>query len=239
MDVKTRGIVLHSVKYAENSLIVSVYTLHHGRCSFMVQGVHGGRSRNKVALFQPLTLLDIEMAHSPRRDLQRFREVSVAMPFHSMHSNIVKSTIALFLGDVLSRVLREEEHNEQLFSYTLHAIQLLDTMTEGVADFHLVFLSDLSKHLGFYPGNNFAAGTPYFDGRAGMFVAQKNSHCLGEGESRLLSLMLDHGFEQAGTLSLNKPTRAKFLEIMIDFYSLHLPGMRHLQSLEVLGQVFD
>ena len=238
MVIKTQGIVLHTTKYSDNNIIVFMYTLHLGRCSFIIHGIHSTKSKYKIGLFQPLSILDIEISHSPKRELQQVKDVALQMVMVSIPGNVVKSTIALFIGDVLSRVLREEENNEQLFNFLAQSIKLLETMTEGVADFHVVFLANLSKHLGFFPDNNFSETSKFFDGKLGMFVPHKSTHCLDTEESRLLSRMLEADFIEMGNLHLNKSVRHLFLQIMIDFYSLHIPNFKNLHSLKILHEVF-
>ena len=151
---KTRGIVLHTTKYGESSLVVHCYTEQGGRQTFMVKGVRKSRKHNRSNLFQPLFILDFEVYHKDSRDIQLVKEVTRAIPLNSLPFDITKSTQAIFMAEVLYRVAKEEEPNPVLANFLFSTIQYLDTMEEASADFHIIFMFQLSKHLGFYPQNN-------------------------------------------------------------------------------------
>src|SRR5512133_3092423 len=137
MLIKTRAIVLHHVKYGESSLIVTLYTERHGRMTCMVSGIRSKKTHLSLTFFQPLTLLEAEIYYRPNREVHRLKELSCPFHYTSIPFAITKSTISLFIAEILWLTLREEEANEELFNFLFHAFQLLDTKDEGVANFHL------------------------------------------------------------------------------------------------------
>ena len=237
---KTKGIILSHLKYGDTSLIATIYTEALGRKSFLIQGVYKKKSKFHPTFFQPFTLLDLELDHHPKRELQRIKELAI-QPFHSIPFDITKSTIALFLSEILYKTLKEEEPNPQLFDYLYHSIQLLDVNEAGVANFHLVFLVNLTKYLGFYPINNYSTVESLFDPVNGRFVqtlnatAAQSDRSLGPWMHQLLSL----SFDQLDSLQLNHRLRADLLKLLIEFYSLHLSGLNNIKSLPVLQSVFE
>ena len=58
MDDKIQGIVLQSIRYGDTSLIVKVFTRNYGLKSYMVKGAFNRSSKNRVALFQNLNLIN-------------------------------------------------------------------------------------------------------------------------------------------------------------------------------------
>ena len=166
---KTRGIVLHTTKYGESSLVVHCYTEQGGRQTLMIKGVRKSRKQNRSNLFQPLFILDFEVYHKDSRDIQLVKEVSRAIPLNSLPFDITKSTQAIFMAEVLYRVAKEEEPNPVLANFLISTIQYLDTMVEASADFHIIFMFQLSKHLGFYPQNNFEEERVFFNLASGRF----------------------------------------------------------------------
>jgi len=239
MHIKSRGIVLHTFKYSDNSYISGIYSRDLGRVSFIIQGIHAKKSKYKPALFQPLTIIDIEINQNNRRDLQRLNDVSLATTFHSIHSNPVKNAIALFIGEILYRTIKEGESNEQMFNYISNSIEFFEHLHDGIADFHLVFLTHLSKYLGFFPQKNYTPQTPFFDMKLATFTAVKTPFCIDQYESQLFWHILEKDFSCLGTLSLNKQMRHQFLLDMIRYYRLHLQGMGAIHSVDVLGEVFE
>ncbi len=120
----------------------------------MVQGVRSSRGRgNRAALLQPMFLIEFEGLESPRAEMHRFRELRSAMPLRSLPFDIRKSTVALFMAEMLYRLVREVEANSPLFDFVWEAVRELDGLdsSAGVANFHLWFMVGLSRHLGFFP----------------------------------------------------------------------------------------
>jgi DNA repair protein RecO (recombination protein O) len=237
---KTKGIVLHHLKYGDNSLVVTVYTESHGRKTFLVQGVkHKGKFR--PSFFQPFTLLNLEAYINPKRDLQRIKEIALDHAFHSLPFDIAKSAIAIFLSEILYKALREEEANVGLFEYLYHAIQLVDVHEGGIANFHLVFLVNLSKFLGFYPHDNYSETNSIFDTANGKFSPSLLTQDVPSDreQSYWMHRLLSVSFEELETLEMNHRTRNALLVLIIEFYSYHLGGLGNIKSLAVLQSVFE
>jgi DNA repair protein RecO (recombination protein O) len=169
MFYKTEGIVLHGLKYGDSGKIVTIYTEAFGRCTFLMQGIHARKSTSKANLLQSLFLLELEVDFRQGRELQRAREIRIKTPYQSVPYDVVKASQAIFLGELLHKVLKEEESREELFQFLSHSFQLLDLLQNGVANFHLLFLIHLSRYMGFAPNNNYSLTNPYFDLIAGNF----------------------------------------------------------------------
>jgi len=89
---KTRGIVLHTTRYGESSLIAHCYTEQSGRQTLIVKGVRKSRKQNRSNLFQALFILDFEIYHKDSREIQLVKEVNRALPLNSIPFDITKST---------------------------------------------------------------------------------------------------------------------------------------------------
>ena len=153
MIFKTRGIVFHRIKYSESSIIAKIYTEQFGLCSFLVQGARKKTSAAKANLLQPLSLVELVAYHKETSGLQKMKELKNDHPLISIQNNIVKTTIAIFLSEMLVRSIREETPNKQLFSFLHQSIIFFDKL-ENPVNFHLLFLIKLSKFLGFFPQAN-------------------------------------------------------------------------------------
>ncbi|MFA4853518.1 MAG: recombination protein O N-terminal domain-containing protein, partial [Bacteroidales bacterium] len=66
---KSRGIVLHSIKYSDSSLIVKIYTENFGLQSYILRSARNRKSKMKVGIFQPLALLNFVVSHNKKRGL--------------------------------------------------------------------------------------------------------------------------------------------------------------------------
>ena len=178
-----RGVVLGTLKYGDRGVVVHMLTSSHGRQSYMVQGL-GGRSRNaKLALFQPMFALEFEGLTSTKMDMHRFGEVHAGLVLQSIPFDVKKSTIALFMAEVLHRLVKESEANEMLFDFVWGSVEALDAMQEGVANFHLWFFSHLGRLLGFSPGNDglvtITAPKPFLSSCSNMRIVRATRRSFG------------------------------------------------------------
>ena len=240
MQEKTRAVVLSYVKYGDNSIIATMYTEKHGRQSFLIKGVKGKKARFRLNFFQPLYLLSLDVNIKPGRELQRIQDIKNEVPFHSIPYDIVKSTQAMFLAEMMGKSLREAEQNQDLFDFLYHSIAFFDAMEQGKANFHILFLLHLTRFLGFYPNNNYQEGF-LFDLSSGSFSDQLppgSSTVLDEEGSRLMNKILVSPFHELHRISLNGKQREMILEKLILYYSFHLESVSKIQSLPVLHDIF-
>ena len=238
---KARGIVLHSIKYGESGLVVYMLTDVGGRRTYMVQGVRPSSGRgSKLALFQPMFALEFEGLESTKAEMHRLRDVHNAFALQSLPFDVRKSTIALFMAEVLYRLVRESEHNAQLFDFVWGSVGALDQMQEGVANFHLWFLANLSRMLGFSPGNIYAEGA-WFDIAEGGFTLlppRISTLALSKENARILNDLLECDVRYLAEIGLNRTQRVDFLNAMLVYYGYHLDAIHAVQSVKILREVF-
>ncbi len=238
---KGRGVVLHTLKYGDSSMVAYLMTDVGGRRSFMVQGVRSSRGRgSKLALFQPMFPLEFEgLEPASAQQMHRFREVRAAWALQSVPFDIRKSTMALFMAETLYRLVRESEANEALFDFVWGSVAALDSMEEGVANFHLWFLANLCRLMGFSPGNAYAAGD-WFDIREGLYTPRCPAHTsyLPQEEARTLNDMLECDVRFLAEIGLNRTQRTAFLDAMLSYLGYHLDAVAAVQSVRILREVF-
>ena len=239
MIEKTKGIVLQQIRYGENSRIVHIYTELFGKLVFLVKGL-GKRSKLQRTLFFPLSLLDLEISYKPARNMQNIRDAGAPVPLINLHTEIKKTTVALFISEILSKTLTEEEANPQLFNYLHNSILQLDQDDSSTGIFHLLFLARLTRYLGFQPVNSFSKEEIYFDLREGAFVSSLPTHAdfLDKEDSEYFSSLF-HSSESGKEIFPRIPSGKKdFLEKIIRYYRIHLEGMGKINSLHILHEVF-
>lgn len=238
---KTKGIVLHTIKYSENSLIVIVYTEEFGRQSYMLRGIHSKKSSGSKKLIQPLSLLSLEVYYKSSRELQKIKEYKSLSPLTGIHSSIIKTTVGLFLSEILYRTIKEEEKNPTLFTFLINSIQYLDFAEKGGENFHLVFLIQLSKFLGFFPHDNYSSGHAYFNLLLGSFVpyTENDKNLLNESESLWIHKLLIMDYSDLIKLEINGSLRSILLDKLIQFYQSHFEGLGQIKSHKILLEVFQ
>lgn len=237
MLIKTKAIVLSSLKYQEKSLIVKCFTESDGLKSYFVPNAYSNKKANqKIAYFQPLTIIEIEANHKNKGTLEHFKEIRLAHSYYSINTDIVKSTIVIFLSEILHHAIKEEEKNQSLFSFLETALLWFDTHQE-TTNFHLILMMEVTKYLGFYPDLT-ELDFPYFDSKEGYFTPFQSINSLTEHETHLFKRLLQLKFDSDQKIFAGIE-RQLLLKILLDYYTLHLEGFKKPKSLEVLKEVFS
>lgn len=219
---KTRGIVFRFTRYGETSIIVSIFTEAFGLQSYIVNGVRSKTSKNKIALYQPLTLLNLVVYHRERANIERIKEIQCFHPYHSLTVDIKKSTIAMFITELLNKTVKEESGQPNLFEFLVDALIRMDGLEKNEENAHLIFMIKLSRYLGFGP--QFA--NEVLGGRI-----------TDEKTESVLQQMLTAEFENDVVVS--KTQRKDLLELLLKFYQEHLENFGELKSVQVLRDVLS
>lgn len=237
---KAHGIVLHTVKYGDTSLVAYILTDTLGRQDYLVQGVKSKKGKgNKAAMLQPMFLLEFEGVPSSRSQLDRMKDVRLLEPLQSIPFDVRKSTISLFMAEVLYRLIKEVEPNSPLFDFVRESVLALDHMEEGIANFHLWFLVQMSAFLGFYPANEYTEGD-LFDITDGSFVSSQPAHSLiiNRENSALMATLMNCKAQELGDIPLARAQRADFLSSLLHYFGYHLDSINKVQSVRILSEVF-
>jgi DNA repair protein RecO (recombination protein O) len=226
MLYKTRGVALSFIKYRETSIIARIFTEAFGLQSYIVNGVRSRNAKIKMALFQPLTLLELVVYHNKKKEINRISEIKCSVTFHSIPFNIKKMTIALFITELLGQTVREEEEQNMLFNFINDSIIGLDLMEREYENFHLKFMLYFSHYLGIRPVS-----------------AEMILHETGHNESdhpgmiKLLDRLMESDYSKY--IQLSKKDRLELLTILIHYYQMHFDSIRELKSVQVLKEVFS
>lgn len=248
VTVKTRAIVLQSIKYGDSSLIVKMLTEEMGIQSFMVKGVYGKKSKMKAALFQNMMLLDI-VAEIGGSSLGFIKDISLSHYYRSISSDFKKTTILIFISELLSKSIAESEPDEVMFNYIYSSMLWLDEAESGYADFPIIFAMRLSYHLGFFPNLDTYTEGSCFDLLDGNFKRGNNNdiyqidaelskafYQLSVISSQQNLSRLSQVFSLSGSLILS--TRRQLLEAVVTYYKLHSDNVREIKSIEVLREMY-
>jgi DNA repair protein RecO (recombination protein O) len=239
MLIKTRGIVLSYLKYRETSIIARVYTERLGVQNYIVNGVRKAKPPGRIALFQPFTLLEL-VAYVARGSggLTRLSEFRCAEPLQTLPYEVQKSSVVLFLSEVLGRAVREEEQNEPLFEFLHDSILAFDRQAAGSENFALVFLLQLATYLGF--GVSTAAELTDQVIMAGHAATAKGATGPATLRLREFEGYFDELLRDSATSTIpNGRVRHELLNVLIRYYQLHVEQLGEIRSLDILSQVLN
>ncbi len=239
MLVKTKAVLLHHVRYADNSLIAHFYTQEYGRLSVMVKGISSGKRGVRFNYFQPLNIFNIELYHYENRELHILKEMSLAFIPKTIPGDIQRTTVAMFISEILYNIIREEDANRMLYEFIESSVITLDGMTAGTSNFHLWFLVAFMDYAGIGPSHT-SLQECYFDMLSGQFTSQQPLHpdYLEPRSAGILNRLLKMPAEQVSSLQLSGEERTELLARILKYYHLHLEGIRQIRSLQVLKDIF-
>lgn len=221
MIIKTDGIAINYIKYKDTSIIARVYTSEYGFQSFVVNGVRSAKSRNKPAFFEPLTILELVLYWNKKGDLHRLSEFRLKHNTPTIRSNINKSTVAIFLSEVLYKLLRSDQtEHEKLFSFLESSILIFDQAEKDFENFHLQFLLKLSNFLGFGIQNDLAS-----------------MHGLLYNQDHFILSLLEGDFLKPYASSGR--LRSETLEVIVKYFETHSGIGLDIKSMKVLKSVFE
>jgi DNA repair protein RecO (recombination protein O) len=221
---KTKGIVLNYIRYSDTSIISKIYTEAFGLQSYIINGVRSSKAKNKIALFQPLTLLDLVVYHKENRGLQRISEIRCAEPYFAIPFDIHKISISIFLSEILIKTLKEEVSNQELFDFLYHSFHALDKLENETLNFHVSFLLRYSFYLGFFPQN--------------IESVWQNSHYKPSTEviDYLENCMKNTYFNSFISTNLN---RREALDIITGFYKNQIESFGEIHSTAILREILE
>jgi DNA repair protein RecO (recombination protein O) len=217
--VKTKGIVFRLTPYGDTSIIVNMFTDLFGLQSYIVNGVRSQSKKSKIALFQPLTLLDLVVYHKENGNIMRIKEVKCYHLYQNLFRQVNKSAISLFLNEVLNKAVKDQSHTTEIFEFISNSLVILDQHPKP-ENFHLIFLLGLSRHLGFAPNQTSEV---------------LGVHWMDEQEEKLLDQLLRTDYYTE--LSLTYAQRQSLLNSLMRFYQTHIDGFGEIKSLQVLQEV--
>lgn len=238
MQVSTKAIVVSKLRYKESDLIVKCYTQQFGIKSYLLKNALKSRKgKFKPAYFQSLTIINIEAEHKQNRSLHFLKDIKTQNNFESIHTNVIKSTIALFLAEVLTIVLKEEEENRLLFNY-LETSLIWFNENEVDTNFHYIFLIELTKYLGFYPDIS-QSNLSYFNLEDGKFYdKQSGKYFIEEENLTFFKQLLGIKFDANKSAEFKPTQKLEFLNMILLYFKLHLDGFYQPKSVTILNQVF-
>ncbi|CAN5321510.1 DNA repair protein RecO [soil metagenome] len=231
MLVKTNGIVLHTIKYSETSIVSRIFTRELGLQSYMVNGVRGAKG-NKAALFRAGNVLElVSYFKKEHKGLQRLKEYNFGVLYQQIPFHIIKSSLALFLIEVLNKVLKEEEPHPELYDFVEGSFRQLDETSFELGSYHLRFLAGLATELGFHPGGSYPASKPYLDLKEGHFLSHPPPHPL------YLEPHLAAFFFNEETTPLSMADKRTLLDKILQFFAAHIDNFGTVKSWEILSEV--
>lgn len=239
MVITTKAVVISSIKYGDSDIIVRCYTASSGLKSYLLRGLlKSKKGKLKNSYFQPLTLLEIEAVHKDKGNLERIKEAKISIPLIELHTQIIKSSLVIFLAEVLNNALQESHEDLALYQFLENSLVWLDH-AEQFSNFHILFLLKLSMYLGFYPDST-TSSQSFFNLAEGKFQEYNDGkYCVHGKHVECLKEFFGIDFEAISRIKPTKIIRLEILNLLLVYYQLHLQSFKKPKSLLVLNKIFE
>lgn len=169
--------ILHRRAYRETSLLLDVFSYQHGKISILAKGAYKAKSVQSAQLqpFQPL-LIDW-VGRSSLKTLAKLEAPRPAIPFTG-----INLYAAMYINELLYKLLQEEQPMHQLFEAYIGALDTLSTaasVDEGLRVFEVKLLRALGLLPDFqadWQGNRLDASCTYYLSQGGELVLSPQSN---------------------------------------------------------------
>jgi len=226
MKYKSRAITLTYIKQGESSIISKIFTEKHGLQSFIIKGVRSKRAKKKLGLFQPLQLVDINATLIPKKGLQYLAEITIIETISTDKINMNKNFLAIFIAEISSKVLQENEQNSGLFKFVWEIKQKLYNANTIDENFALLFMLNLSKYLGFFPSTE-NINASFFNLETGEFSGKAfnlNIYLTEEKTTILKHLLLGE------KINIPQELKSELLKDIMQYFRLHHYNLSNITS---------
>lgn len=234
MVVSTRAVLLQHIKHNDNALLLKLFTRDKGLITAYIRN-SSTKTRRSVK-WQILDLVDVSLVFKESSEICGIKESSYVPAGNTRYFDPIKLSLSYFLAEILIKIISEKHiPNEELFDFTLQALERIEESTEGTGELPFIFLVELSDLLGIRPKVN---AVPHVfnlsEGTIDETAYGLQSISIPEVEE--LAFYLQTGtFRQRPT----KDQRVKMLQLMLDFYKYQMHSFIEIKSLPVLKEVLN
>ena len=241
MIIKTEGIVLNNTKYSENSVICNIFTREYGKVGFIINGVRNNKGAIKNSHIQALNLVELDMYYNPSKSLQRIKDLKVHPQLHHIRSDAIKISISFLITELLSKSIREEEKNEELFEFIRANVLLTNnTSKTELSNFPAYFILNLASILGHNIANDVLHNSLEMQqGKSqGTYSSSSlNAFTFNEIEQERIFSLLSSTYQNNMGAEWNKKDRSLILNKALDYFESVVLEHSKVKSLGIIRQI--
>ncbi|MCL2132387.1 MAG: DNA repair protein RecO [Lentimicrobiaceae bacterium] len=235
MIYQTSALVLNQFMYDDNKLIIKMYTEQMGTVSYLAYKSKDRKKRSQIPL--SMSLVEVLGEEKRKGHLHYIKEVKLLEKEEQEHFDLAKSSVCMFLNEILYRLLVDIGEDGRLFEF-LYASLSAFIHRDFTPDFHLHFLIALMQELGFSPQNNYSPATPIFNVESSHFEPILHEDSEQQLLSRLFFDLLNQPlFPEKSTKTISSHWRNKLLDMILKYYTLHIADFSTIKSHEILKTV--
>lgn len=249
--VTATGLVLHTVRHGETSLIIAVFSRETGKVGLIAKGARSKSKLGSSAALEILSEAQFVFYHKPGRDLQLLKEWTIIEAHRGLRGDFDLWTVASAVSELLSKCLREHDAHPGLYDFATSVLKALDEKPVSPLPLLWQFELQLFRALGFELtfGQCAVTGatmTPPFSAPIrfrladGAFFGPEAKGIAADGELpaesfAVLSVLASATSRFASRLTTAPHTQYEISQFLARYLETHLPVAGTLRSLNALN----
>lgn len=244
--IKTKALVLGSIRWKESSKIVTLYSSKLGKIKVIARGAYKNNSPFAGKL-ESLQLCELIILVKESRTLQILKEVELLNSFNSVRTGLDRLPFGMAILEIINQVFEEPQPDEVFFDFVIEMLQAL-TKIKSPANVLLYFLLKLSSYLGFKPSLQNCASGDISKCANKVFLSMENGRVFcrncPSSYSNTIALQKNQFFFLKNLQNLNhrriinweiaRSDALSLIQQLINYINFHLENNIHTKALQLL-----
>ena len=134
----TPALVLKRINYGDHDLIISLFTLDHGKVSAMAKAAKKSVKRFG-GILELFTCLEAVIKPARGKGLPLLQEAALIQPYTSIRSDVVKTAYASYWAELVNSWMEEYDRQDLIFKLLAYVFDALDKGRAGTRTLSILF----------------------------------------------------------------------------------------------------
>ena len=148
MKIATPGIVLKTTLFKESSIIVRLFTLKRGKCSYVIKAAMRQKSPLK-AIYQQMNEVEVNYTHNNKRQLQPIYDSKTLNRWDNINDNLKKTILCLSMVEMIDKGFDETTSDQNTYYLIRSILEYFNEVDSGHNDAFYFFLLHFLKNTGY------------------------------------------------------------------------------------------
>ena len=148
MKISTPGIVLKTTLFKESSIIVRLFTLERGKCSYVIKAAMRQKSPLK-AIYQQMNEVEVSYTHNKKRQLQPIYDSKILNRWDNISDDLRKTVLCLSMIEMIDKGFDETTSDQNTYYLIRNILEYFNVADSGYNDAFYFFLIHFLKNTGY------------------------------------------------------------------------------------------
>jgi len=148
MKISTPGIVLKTTLFKESSIIVRLFTLERGKCSYVIKAAMRQKSPLK-AIYQQMNEVEVNYTHNNKRQLQPIYDSKALNSWNNINKDLRKTILCLSMVEMIDKGFDETTSDQSTYYLIKKILEYFNICERGYNNAFYFFLLHFLKNTGY------------------------------------------------------------------------------------------